>query len=701
MYKVEKEFHGRTLSIETGTIAKQAGGAVMVRQGDTIVLVTACCGAKKEGDFLPLTVDYVEKTYAAGKIPGGFFKREGKLSERETLTSRLIDRPCRPLFPEGFSNEVQVVATVLSADEHNDPDILAVCGASAALTLSELPFEGPLAAVRVGRLNGKLLINPTREQIKSCDINMVVAGSRDAIVMVEGGAAEASEADVIDALFYAHSELQTLIAMQNELKSKAGKPAMEWEKKERDQALVTAVRKQAESKLKKALKNTEKLARRDAVAAVVDELIAALCDEKAEDYDEKCGQVKVAFEELQWELVRKMIAYDKVRLDGRDYTTVRPISIQTGFLPRVHGSAVFTRGETQAIVAVTLGTQQEAQRLDSLAGEEYKEFMLHYNFPPFSVGETKPMRGPGRREIGHGVLAERAVKQIMPKSEEFSYVVRIVSEITESNGSSSMASVCGSSLALMDAGVPVKSSVAGVAMGLVKQDEHFVVLTDILGDEDDLGDMDFKVCGTRKGVTALQMDIKIKGLDRAILEKAMAQAREGRLHILGEMDKAISATRPELSRYAPKVITLKIKTDKIRDVIGPGGKTIRSITESCGVKIDVEDDGTVRIFCVDPEKANEALKIVKSLTEEAEVGRIYTGVVTKITDFGAFVEILPGTSGLLHISQIADRRINQVSDVLSEGDQVTVKVLDVDRQGKIRLSRREALAELEARTAGN
>ncbi len=696
MYTVERDFHGRKISFESGTIAKQAHGAVVVRQGDTMVLVTAVVGAKKDGDFLPLTVDYVEKTYAAGKIPGGFFRREGKLSERETLISRLIDRPCRPLFQEGFTNEVQVIGTVLSADEDNDPDVLAMCGASAAITLAGMPFDGPMAGVRVVRVDGKLVINPTREQRKRADIDFVVAGSKDAIVMVEGGAAEAAESEVLDALFFAHKELQHLIAMQLELKGKCGKPAMEWEKSERDATITAEVRKRGEAKLKEALKLKEKHPRRDAIAAVKDELMAALCDENAEDYDEKSAVVSAAFEDLQWELVRRMIVHEGIRLDGRDYTTVRPIAIQLGVLPRAHGSAVFTRGETQAIVVTTLGTQQEAQKLDNIQGEESKEFMLHYNFPPFSVGETKPMRGPGRREVGHGALAERAVKQIIPKVAEFNYVIRIVSEITESNGSSSMATVCGSSLSLMDAAVPVKAPVAGVAMGLVKFEDKFAVLTDILGDEDHLGDMDFKVCGTRKGVTALQMDIKIKGLDRAIMEKAMVQARDGRLHILGEMDKAISQPRSEMSRYAPKSITLKVKTDKIRDIIGPGGKTIRSITESCGVKIDVDDNGTVNIFSTDPDRANEALKIIKSLTEEAEVGKIYTGVVTKITDFGAFVEILPGTTGLLHISQIADRRINQVTDVLSEGDQVSVKVLEIDRQGKIRLSRREAMAELEA-----
>jgi polyribonucleotide nucleotidyltransferase len=694
MFVVKQKIHAREISFETGRVAKQAGGSVVVRSGDSMVLVTACVGAAKEGDFLPLTIDYVEKAYAAGKIPGSFFKREGRLSERETLVSRLMDRPCRPLFPEGFNFEIQVIATVMSADASADTDLLAVCGASAALTLSELPFEGPIAAVRVVRIDGKLAINPTNLEMKKADLSMIVAGSRDAIVMVEGGSQEVPEKEVLEALFFAHKEMQPLIEMQLELQKKCGKPKMEFTPKERDAKLVTSISKFLTPKIAEAIRVKDKLERRDLVKKIKDEAKTEFVKEGDANAAVAAGVLSHTFEDVQYNMVREMAFKEGKRIDGRDNKTVRPIAIELNFLPRSHGSSLFTRGETQAIVSATLGTEQEAQRIDDLLGDSTKTFMLHYNFPPFSVGETKPMRGPGRREVGHGALAERAVKAVLPNMKEFPYVIRIVSEITESNGSSSMASVCGSSLALMDAGVPIKSAVAGVAMGLMKDGERTVILTDILGDEDHLGDMDFKVCGTEKGITALQMDIKIKGLDRDIMGRALEQAKEGRIHILGEMKKAISKPKAELSQYAPKIVTIKINPDKIRDIIGPGGKTIRSITESCGVKMEVSDDGTVNISAVDSASIKAATDIITSLTAEAEIGKLYKGIVKRIADFGAFVEILPGTDGLVHISQLADERVDRVTDVVQEGDEVWVKVLDVDRQGKIRLSRKDAMAEM-------
>jgi len=694
MYVVEREFHGKKLKIESGRIAKQAGGSALVSYGESVVLVTACYGAEKDVDFFPLTVDYIEKTYAAGKIPGGFFRREGKQSEKETLVSRLIDRPCRPLFPEGFHREVQVVATVLSADDENDTDVLAMCGASAALTMSELPFEGPVSGVRVARINGKLVVNPVRSSLAHADLNFIVAGTADATTMVEGGAQEVPEAEVLEALFYAQEQLQIINQMQLELKSKLGKPTMEVKASEYDKDLYAKMTTFVTPLLKSAIKLREKLARRDAVGGAKEALVAQFVkegDDKAASVAKLASKV---FEDAHYTVVRDLALDEGVRLDGRDTKTVRPISIEVGWLPRTHGSALFTRGETQSIVVSTLGTEAEAQRIDNLLGEQAKTFMLHYNFPPFSVGETKPMRGPGRREIGHGALAERAVRAVMPDIKEFPYVVRIVSEITESNGSSSMATVCGASLSLMDAGVPIKAPVAGVAMGLIKTGEKYVVLTDILGDEDHLGDMDFKVCGTEKGITALQMDIKIKGLSRDIMDKAMLQARDGRLHILKEMSKAITGARSELSRYAPKIVSIKINPEKIRDIIGPGGKTIRSITESCGVKMEVSDDGTVSIASNDNTKVQNAIAIIESLTQEAVVGKLYRGIVKRIVDFGAFVEIIPGTDGLVHVSQISDSRVNNVRDVLSEGDEVWVKCLEIDRQGKVRLSMKEAAADM-------
>jgi polyribonucleotide nucleotidyltransferase len=696
MYVVEREFHGRTLRIESGRIAKQAAGSALVSYGESMVLVTVCYGAEKPVDFFPLTVDYVEKTYAAGKIPGGFFRREGKLSEKEILVSRLIDRPCRPLFPENFHREVQVIATVLSADDENDTDVLAMCGASAALTVSELPFEGPISGVRVGRIDGKLMINPTKSQLVGSDLNFIIAGSADAIVMVEGGGQEVPEDGVLEALMYAHAELQHINAMQRELREKVGKPKMEFVAKQYDQAVVSKMMAFVTPKLKEAVKLREKLARRDAVGGSKQALFAEFVKEGSDDAAANAATAAKVFEDAHYKVVRDMALDEGTRLDGRDTTTVRPINIEVGILPRTHGSALFTRGETQSIVVATLGTEAEAQRLDTLIGDQSKTFMLHYNFPPFSVGETKPMRGPGRREIGHGALAERAVRAIVPEPKQFPYVLRVVSEITESNGSSSMATVCGASLALMDAGVPLKAPVAGVAMGLIKEGEKFAVLTDILGDEDHLGDMDFKVCGTAVGITALQMDIKIKGLSKEILSKAMAQARDARLHVLQEMNKVIKTNRTELSRYAPRIVMVKINPEKIRDIIGPGGKTIRSITESCGVKMEVADDGTVSIASNDNQKVKNAIAIIESLTQEAVIGKLYKGVVKRIADFGAFVEILPGTDGLVHISQMGEERIAHVRDVVSEGDEVWVKVLEVDRQGKIRLSMKDAVADMKA-----
>lgn len=699
MNEIEMLFHGRKLKIQTGHIAKQANGSALIQYGDTVVLVTACYGEDKGADFLPLTIDYIEKTYAAGKIPGGFFRREGKLSERETLISRIIDRPCRPLFPEGFSREVQVVATVLSADEENDPDVLATVGASAALTLSELPFEGPIAAVRVARIDNRLVINPKSSDLKRADLNMVVAGSRDAIVMVEGGAVELPESEVLDALFFAHQELQPLIDMQLELQKQAGKPKMEVKPKEINKELASQIATFLAPKLNEVIRVADKLQRRDAMRAVKAEMIAQFAPEGADNRDAKLKLAGSVFEDEIYHSVRKMVSKEGRRIDGRDTTTVRPINIDVGPLPRTHGSAVFTRGETQAIVVVTLGTESEAQKLDNLVGDVSKTFLLHYNFPGFSVGEVKPMRGAGRREIGHGALAERAVKAVIPSQKQFPYVLRVVSEITESNGSSSMASVCGASLALMDAGVPVRAPVAGVAMGLIKEDDNFVILTDILGDEDHLGDMDFKVCGTELGITALQMDIKIKGLSREIMQKALSQARDGRLHILTKMNDAIKIPRGDLSKYAPRIETISINPDKIRDIIGPGGKVIRSIMEAHDVKIDVTDDGTVNIASNDKLKVLGAIETIRGITAEAEVGKIYRGIVKRVLDFGAFVEVLPGTDGLVHISQLSTERVRQVTDVVREGDEVWVKVLEIEKgSGKIRLSMKEAAAEMQEKS---
>jgi polyribonucleotide nucleotidyltransferase len=689
--KVELEFHGRPLSIEIGRVAKQADGAALVQYGETVVLVTAVAARdlKLDTDFFPLTVDYQEKTFAAGKIPGGFFKREGRPSEKEILTCRLIDRSIRPLFSEGLRCETQVIATVLSADRENDPDIVAMLGASVALHVSDIPFNGPLAGVRIGRNNRQWVINPTQSQLDESDMDIFLSGSQDAIVMVEGGAQIVSEDEILEALYAGHQAIQPLIEIQEQLRREIGKSKREVPLAKLDQAVVRRVEELALGKLKQALEVPEKLERYKRIA----EVKAVVVPQALAEFPDKQKDIKGAFEELKRNVFRGLVIHQERRIDGRGLKDIRPITCEVEVLPRTHGSALFTRGETQALVVTTLGTTSDEQRVDALIGEHFKKFMLHYNFPPFSVGEVKFLRGPGRREIGHGNLAERALLPVLPAEESFPYTIRIVSEILESNGSTSMATVCGGSLALMDAGVPVSAPVAGIAMGLIKEGEHVRVLSDILGDEDHLGDMDFKVAGTSEGVTSLQMDIKISGVNRDVMQQALHQAKEGRLHILGIMNDTLPTPRTNVSGHAPRIITLKVKPDKIREIIGPGGKVIRGIIEATGVKMDVEDDGTVRIASVDEEASRKAIEMVQRIAAEAEVGKIYKGTVRKIVEFGAFVEILPGTDGLLHISQLAPERVRKVTDVLKEGDEVMVKVLEIDRQGKIRLSRKEALQE--------
>ena len=689
--KVELEFHGRPLSIEIGRVAKQADGAALVQYGETVVLVTAVAARdlKLDTDFFPLTVDYQEKTFAAGKIPGGFFKREGRPSEKEILTCRLIDRSIRPLFSEGLRCETQVIATVLSADRENDPDIVAMLGASVALHVSDIPFNGPLAGVRIGRNNRQWVINPTQSQLDESDMEIFLSGSQDAIVMVEGGAQMVSEDEILEALYAGHQAIQPLIEIQEQLRREIGKSKREVPLAKLDQAVVRRVEELALAKLKQALEVPEKLERYKRIA----EVKGVVVPQALAEFPDKQKDIKGAFEELKRNVFRGLVIHQERRIDGRGLKDIRPITCEVEVLPRTHGSALFTRGETQALVVTTLGTTSDEQRVDALIGEHFKKFMLHYNFPPFSVGEVKFLRGPGRREIGHGNLAERALLPVLPAEESFPYTIRIVSEILESNGSTSMATVCGGSLALMDAGVPVSAPVAGIAMGLIKEGEHVRVLSDILGDEDHLGDMDFKVAGTSEGVTSLQMDIKISGVNRDVMQQALHQAKEGRLHILGIMNDTLPTPRTNVSGHAPRIITLKVKPDKIREIIGPGGKVIRGIIEATGVKMDVEDDGTVRIASVDEEASRKAIEMVQRIAAEAEVGKIYKGTVRKIVEFGAFVEILPGTDGLLHISQLAPERVRKVTDVLKEGDEVMVKVLEIDRQGKIRLSRKEALQE--------
>jgi polyribonucleotide nucleotidyltransferase len=682
-------YGAHSVTIETGRLARQADGSVVVTMGDTVVLVTAT--GRREAvagrDFFPLTVNYVEKTYAAGKIPGGFFKREGRPSEKETLTSRLIDRPLRPLFPEGFYNEVQIVATVLSLDPEIDSDIPSLIGASAAVALSGIPFTSPIGAARVGYKGGQYLLNPTASQVRTeSELDLVVAGTQDAVLMVESEAKGLSEEVMLGAVLFGHQQMQAAIDAINKLAAEAGKPRWAWKPADENVALTQAVAVQAQSGLTDAYATVIKQSRVSKLADVRQKAQEALAGGEKPQYTKE--QVGTALHDLEYRLVRDMILDGKPRIDGRDLKTVRPISIEVGALPRTHGSAIFTRGETQALVTTTLGTGRDAQIIDALAGERREPFMLHYNFPPFSVGETGFMGSPKRREIGHGNLARRGIMAVMPDLESFPYVLRVVSEVLESNGSSSMASVCGTSLSLMDAGVPIKAPVAGVAMGLVKEGERFAVLTDILGDEDHLGDMDFKVAGTATGVTALQMDIKINGITPEIMKVALEQAKAGRLHILGEMNKVLDKPRAEMSTWAPTIVTIKIDPEKIRDVIGKGGSVIRQITEETGATIDIENDGTVKIASVDGASGREALRRIELITADVEVGRIYEGKVVRLMDFGAFVAILPGRDGLVHISQISDERVERVSDKLKEGDVVKVKVLEVDRQGRVRLSMR-------------
>ena len=689
--RYEVDFGGRPISIEIGKMARQANGSVTVRYGDTVVLVTACAAkeAAEDVDFLPLTVNYMEMTYAAGKIPGGFFKREGRPSEREVLCSRLIDRPLRPLFPEGNFNETQIIATVLSLDPENNPEIAAMVGASTALMISDVPFNIPIAGVRVGRINGEFVCNPTNKQQKESDIDLIVAGSKDAIIMVEGGAKMVSEDDLLDAMMFASKSMQGVIKLQEKIVTETGKPKKAIPSIKTDKELATKVIGFADSKIRAALNIPSKQERYQRLSDISKELIESL----KPNYKDREDEVTKLFEDLKYRILRESVLTTNTRIDGRGLADIRQITCEVGLLPRTHGSALFTRGETQAMVATTLGTSEDEQKIDALSGWEYKTFMLHYNFPPFSVGEVKMLRGPGRREIGHGALAERAVTKVLPEAEAFPYTIRVVSDILESNGSSSMATVCGASLSLMDAGVPTKAAVAGIAMGLVKEGERVAVLSDILGDEDHLGDMDFKVAGTEDGITAFQMDMKVTGVTKEILRHALHQAKEGRLHILKKMKEAISSPRSELSVHAPRIITIYVRQEKIKDVIGPGGKNIKGIIEKTGVKIDIDDSGKVNIASADDEAAQKAIAIIKELTQEAEVGKIYLGKVRKIMDFGAFVEIFPGTDGLVHISQLAEERVKDVKDVLKEGDEVLVKVLEVDKQGKIRLSRKEALGK--------
>ncbi|MFA9460740.1 polyribonucleotide nucleotidyltransferase [Thiohalorhabdus methylotrophus] len=688
-HKVELEYGGQPLTLETGNRARQADGAVTVTLGDIVVLVTAV--ARKEAKpgqaFFPLTVNYQERTFAAGKIPGGFFKREGRPSEKEALTCRLIDRPIRPLFPDSFLNETQIVATVLSADGENDPDIPAMIGASAALAISGIPFDGPIGGARVGYVDGEFVLNPTFEELESSDLDLVVAGTGEAVLMVESEANRLSEQTMLDAVLFGHEKMQPVISAINDLAATVGKPRWEWEEPESDAELAAQVREIAEADLRAAYAIREKQDRQDAVGEAKDKLFEALEVDPEGDPD-RAGEIKDLFKELESRIVREDVLAGEPRIDGRSLTDIRPITVETGVLPRTHGSAVFTRGETQALVVATLGSGQDAQVIDALEGETRERFMLHYNFPPFCTGETGFMGSPKRREIGHGKLAKRALEAVIPSHEDFPYTLRVVSEILESNGSSSMATVCGTSLALMDAGCPIEDPVAGIAMGLVKEGDEFAVLSDILGDEDHLGDMDFKVAGTKNGVTALQMDIKIAGITREIMANALEQARDGRMHILGEMGRVIDQARTELSQYAPRMITLKIKPEKIRDIIGPGGKNIRTLTEETGTSIDIDDDGTVYISSTNAEGAEEAKRRIEKTVEEVEEGKIYEGKVVRITDFGAFVNILPGTDGLLHISEIAPERVEKVTDYLNEGDMVRVKVLEIDNRGRIRLSKK-------------
>lgn len=687
----ETQLGEQMLSIKTGKLAKQASGAVVVQYGETVVLTTVVSAHEKLAtDFLPLTVEYQEKIYAAGRIPGNYFRREiGRPSEKETLTARLIDRPIRPLFPKGYTFETQLIATVLSMDHDNDPDTLAMIGASAALGISDIPFHGPIAGVRVARLEGALVINPPLSRLAECDLNIIVAGSRTGVVMVEGGGSIVSEADMLNAIFFGHQALQPLIDLQEELKAACGKPKRVFAVPEPDAALVQQVETQARDRFREALLIPTKIERRVALRQIKQEVRATL----AESHPERGGEAGAILENLSRTLLRRLIVDENRRIDGRTFDAIRPISCETGLLPRPHGSALFTRGETQVLGVLTLGSGQDEQRVETLSGEEMRPFMLHYNFPPYSVGETRRMLGPTRRDIGHGGLSTRAIEKVLPTREEFDYTIRLVSEVLESNGSSSMGTVCAGILAMMDGGVPIQNPVAGIAMGLIKEGDTVIILSDILGDEDHAGDMDFKVAGSSQGITALQMDIKIHELSRDIMEKALEQARLGRLHILGCMLEALGQPREAISQYAPTIVTIKINPDKIRDIIGPGGKVIRAIQSETNTRIEIDDSGLVKIAASLEADGQLAMAKISEIIMEPEVGRIYEGTVVKIMDFGAFVQIMPGTDGLVHISQLARQRVTRVSDIVKEGDQLRVKVLEVSRDGKIRLSHKAVLEE--------
>ncbi|WP_373046035.1 polyribonucleotide nucleotidyltransferase [Vulgatibacter sp.] len=689
------DLQGKEITIETGKIAKQADGSVIVRQGDSMVLVTVVSAKeKKEGlDFFPLTCDYQEKLAAAGKIPGSFFRREGRPSDKETLTSRVIDRSLRPLFPEGYQNETQVIATVLSWDPNADTDVLALTGASCAIACSDIPFNGPIAGVRVCRIDGQLVANPSHEDRERADLEIIMAASKDAITMVEGGAAEVPEDVMVEALLFGQAAVQNLLRVQEELTRELGKTEKRaFEPPKVDEALRTQLKEIAWEPIKAAYGNAEKGPRYAALSVAKKQAMAAMKEKLGDSYASREKELKGYFEDFKYDYMRGMIVNEGVRIAGRKHDEIRSIWSEVGALPRSHGSAIFTRGETQSICTATLGTGDDEQRIEMLTGMHFKRFLLHYNFPPYSVGEVKFLRSPGRREIGHGALAERALRYVMPSEEQFQYVVRITSDITESNGSSSMATVCGGCLALMDAGVPIKAPVAGIAMGLIKEGDKIAILSDILGDEDHLGDMDFKVCGTAKGITSIQMDIKITGVTREILERALNQARDGRNHILGKMLEALPESRKEISQFAPRITSIKIRPERIKDVIGPGGKVVKDIIARTGCSVDINDDGTINIASSDSVKVDQAIQMIRNLTQEAEIGKVYMGTVRRIVEFGAFVEIFPGTDGLVHISELSDKRVKSVSDVLNEGDEVMVKVISVDRQGKIRLSRKEALA---------
>jgi len=693
MYKkVEAEIGGRILTLESGKVARQANGSVWVTYGETVVLVTATAAKETKADmgFLPLTIEYQERLYSVGRIPGSFFRREiGRPTEKETLTCRIIDRPLRPLFADGWMTETQVIAMVLSADQQNDPDIMAMIGASAALTISDIPFLGPIAGVRVGYIDGAYVINPTQEQLAVSRMDLTVAGTRDAVVMVEGGADSLSEEEVMEGIFFGHENLQVVLDLQEELRAAIGKPKRHVAQPEIDEVLAKKVEEVAAAGMTDVIATVDKMER----GRVYDELKVRVVAELENEKEDCAGEIKDLLSNLKKKMMRDKIVVEKTRIDGRAFDEVRPITCEVGCLPRTHGSALFTRGETQAIVTATLGSEGDEQRIETLAGMSFKQFMLHYNFPPFCVGEVRFMRGPSRRDIGHGALAERGISAVLPSAEKFPYTMRVVSDVLESNGSSSMATVCGASLALMDGGVPIKSPVSGIAMGLIHEGDEVVILSDILGDEDHLGDMDFKVVGTSEGITSLQMDIKISGVTREIMSRALKQAKKGRMHILDKMHEAIAEPRADIAPHAPKFFTVKINPEKIRDIIGPGGKIIKGLSTEFDAKIEVDDDGNVKVFTPSGDVAQKLMERIEEITQEAKVGKIYKGIVKTIKDFGAFVEILPGTDGLVHISELDEKRVAKVTDILKEGDEVTVKVLEIDSRGKIRLSRKAVLAE--------